>query len=101
MERRWLEQIRAIATRVLAPYDVDLFLFGSRARGEARAASDIDLALDAKGEVPLTVLARLEDEFEQSTVPVEVDLVDLRAAGDALRGKVEREGVRWIASKSA
>jgi uncharacterized protein len=101
IEQRWLEQIRAIAARVLAPYDVDLYLFGSRSRGEARTASDIDLALDPLGEVPLTVFARLEEEFEESTVPVDVDLVDLRAAGDVLRGKVKREGVRWIASKSA
>lgn len=100
-ERRWLEQVRAIATRVLQPYDVDLYLFGSRARGDARVASDIDLALDPRGELPPIVLARLEEEFDESTVPVVVDLVDLREAGETLRAKAKREGIRWIASRSA
>jgi hypothetical protein len=93
--------IRATATRVLEPYDVELFLFGSLARGEGRAASEIDLALEPKREFPLTVLARLEEEFDESNVPVAVDLVDLRSAGDSLRAKVRAEGIRWIASKSA
>lgn len=100
-ERRWLEQVRAIATRILLPYDVDLYLFGSRARGDARVASDIDLGLDPKGEFPSSVLVRLEEEFDESTVPVEVDLVDLRGAGETLRAKARSEGIRWIASRSA
>lgn len=101
IERRWLEQIRAIATRALAPYDVNLYLFGSRARGDAREASDIDLALEPKGEFPPSVLAHLDAQFEESTVPVAVDLVDLRGADEALRSKARQEGIRWIASKSA
>ncbi len=100
-EKRWLEQVRAIATNVLAPYDVDLYLFGSRARGEAKEASDIDLALDARGELPPSVLARLDEQFDESTIPVRVDVVDLRNAGEPLRAKALREGIRWIASKSA
>ncbi|NOT31015.1 MAG: nucleotidyltransferase domain-containing protein [Planctomycetes bacterium] len=100
-ERRWLEQVRAIATEVLAPYDVDLYLFGSRARGEAKEASDIDLALDPRGELRPSVLARLDEQFDESTVPVKVEVVDLRSAGEEFRAKALREGIRWIASKSA
>ena len=101
LQSRWLEQIREIATQILAPYDVDLYLFGSRARGDARLASDIDLAIDPKEDLPLSVLTRLSDEFEESTVPVRVELVDLRSAGATLRAKVLQEGIRWIASRSA
>jgi len=101
VERRWLEEVRAIATRVLASYDVDLYLFGSRVRGDARSASDIDLAVDPKGDLPLDVLVRLEEELEESTVPVNVEVVDLRGAGEALRKRARSEGIRWIASKSA
>lgn len=100
IERRWLQQICGIATRVLAPYDVDLYLVGSRARGEAREASDIDLAIDPKGELPPAVFAELAERFEESTVPVPVELIDLRSAGEPFRAKALREGIRWIASKS-
>ncbi len=100
LETRWLAQVREIATRVLAGQRADLYLFGSRARGDARLASDIDLAVDAP-ELPGSVLAALEQELEESTVPVRVQVVDLRQAGEDLRARVLEEGIRWIASKSA
>jgi hypothetical protein len=100
-EARWLAQVRETATAVLAPYPVDLFLFGSRARGEARLASDIDLALDPHGELPQSVLAELEEKLDETTVPVRVEVVDLRQVSAAFRSKVLDEGVQWIACKSA
>jgi predicted nucleotidyltransferase len=100
-EARWLAQAHDIATRVLAPHDVELYLFGSRARGDARLASDIDLAIEPHGDLPASVLVRLAAELEESTIPVRVELIDLRTAGEQLRAKVRREGIRWIASKSA
>jgi hypothetical protein len=100
-EARWLGLARNITTRLLAPHDVEVYLFGSRARGDARLASDIDLAIEPHGDLPASVLARLADELEESTIPVRVELIDLRVAGERLRESVRREGIRWIASKSA
>lgn len=100
-EARWLTEVRRIATEVLAPLEVDLYLFGSRARGDARMASDIDIALDPRQELSASVLADLEERFEESTVPVRVQIVDLSHAGPQFRARVLEEGVRWIASKSA
>ena len=100
-EARWLGQVKAIASRVLADYDVDVYLFGSRARGSARLASDIDLAIESRNELPAKVMNRLFDELDESTVPVRVDVFDLRHAGPELRAKVMQEGIQWIASQSA
>jgi hypothetical protein len=100
-EARWLGLARDIATRLLAPHDVEVYLFGSRARGDARLASDIDLAIEPRGDLPASVLAKLADELEESTIPVRVELIDLRTAGERLRDSVRRDGIRWIASKSA
>ena len=101
LEARWLAQVRDISVRILAPYDVDLYLFGSRARGDARLASDIDLAVDPRGELPRGALLDLEEALDESTVPVRVEVVDLRFAGRDLRARVHEEGVQWIASASA
>jgi len=81
----------------MTPYDADLYLFGSRARGIPRAASDIDLAIDPHGPLPRSALSSLRELFEESTVPVHVDVLDLRDAGPGLRQRVLREGVRWNA----
>jgi len=50
-------------------------LFGSRAKGNYRLGSDVDLAIMDKG-VNSTTLSRLIWEFEESSLPYNIDLVD-------------------------
>lgn len=61
-----IEEIKSIVVPIAAAYDVDrIYLFGSYARGEANASSDIDLRVDKgrlKGLFALGALyADLED----------------------------------------
>jgi hypothetical protein len=39
--------------------------------------------------------AELQDEIEESTIPYDVDLVNLKTADPALVEEVRREGVKW------
>ena len=82
-----LAQVRAILGAHL-PVDVEVLVFGSRARGGARRFSDLDLAL--KGAVPLdpALLGRLADAFETSTLPWRVDLVDYHRLTPAFLGAI-------------
>jgi predicted nucleotidyltransferase len=68
-------------------------LFGSRARGDARLASDIDLALehDSTDAEWAAFVNRMGDE---APTLLPVDLVDLRRVDAALRERILREGVR-------
>jgi predicted nucleotidyltransferase len=52
-----------------------VFIFGSRATGKFKAGSDIDLAIMDEG-VDEKTLSELLSEFEESTLPYRVDLVD-------------------------
>lgn len=72
-----------------------LLLFGSRARGDARRTSDIDLALSAAEPIPAEEMARLREALEESRVPFRVDLVDCASIPLSLRQAIEREGVAW------
>jgi predicted nucleotidyltransferase len=51
-------------------------LFGSRATGEARRYSDVDIGL-AGEPLAMDALARLTDAFEESDLPYRVDVVNL------------------------
>ena len=73
----------------------EFWLFGSCARGHVRQSSDIDIAILARDDLPLAFFAELEDEIKESTIPYDVDLVDLRHADPALVDEVRREGVKW------
>ena len=96
-----LEQVKGIVSRTLAPTPVDVYLFGSRASGRARATSDIDVAIDAAAPLPRGVLVALRDALEESTIPYRVDVVDLAETDSDFRERIRREGVLWIASGSA
>ncbi len=68
-----------------------LYVFGSRARGDAKAHSDLDLAV--LGEMPLDPLRRFEVQRELSAqLDQDVDLVDLCSASSVLRSEVVNGG---------
>ena len=79
------------AIREAIPGTIAVYLFGSRARGDAGRESDVDLAV--LGPAPLDSLARFE---LQERIAVElhtsVDLVDLRSASAVLRVQVLEHG---------
>jgi predicted nucleotidyltransferase len=68
-----------------------VILFGSRARGNARRSSDIDLAIDAPG-ADSRAWMRWMDALEQRESLVSVDLVVLSEAPESLRAEIAREG---------
>jgi hypothetical protein len=69
---------------------------GCSARARApRQHSDIDIAILPRDELPLGFFAELDAEIEESTIPYDVDLVDLRHADLALVAEIRREGVKW------
>jgi uncharacterized protein len=53
----------------------EVYIFGSRAKGSPRLASDIDLAVMNEGLSPMS-LRQLKADFEDSSLPYTVDLID-------------------------
>jgi len=96
-----LERVKGIIRRVLGHTPVDVYLFGSWARGAQRPTSDIDVAIESAEPLPRALLASLREALEESTIPNRVDIVDLAETDAAFRDQVRREGIRWIASGSA
>ncbi|TSE28210.1 Nucleotidyltransferase domain protein [Tepidimonas thermarum] len=96
LDPRDREAIGRILAPVVRRYGADVWLFGSRARGDARRASDIDVALRAPTPVPPDVLAGVREALEESHIPFRVDLVDYRSAAEGLQRAIDAEGVAWI-----
>jgi predicted nucleotidyltransferase len=80
---------------VLRDHAARVYLFGSSATGEARRASDIDVAIDATDALPSRVLSDLRERLEESAIPFDIDVIDLRRATPEIRASVEREAVVW------
>jgi predicted nucleotidyltransferase len=94
---RYLELVRSIIRSSMGDAHGTVYLFGSRARGNPRPTSDIDLAVAiAAGDRGL--VGRLRENIENSTIPYTVDIIDLDTCGSALADEVKREGVEiWSA----
>lgn len=67
--------------------------FGSRARGEARPTSDIDLAVLARHPIPAEQLFEVAQDLTLQ-LHHDVDLVDPRAASTVMRMQVHSTGQR-------
>lgn len=62
-----------------------VYVFGSRAKGKARQTSDLDLAIDAHRKLTLSEEIALKEAFDESDMPMKVDVVDLNAVSDTFR----------------
>ena len=48
-----------------------------------------------RDDLPGSFFTELADTIEESTIPYDVDLVDLREVGSAFREEVLRTGIKW------
>ncbi len=71
-------------------------LYGSRAKGNYRLGSDIDLTLIGRDDLTLNVLYRIMDELDDLLLPYMIDLSILNAIEDEeLVGHIRRAGVKF------
>jgi len=83
----------AVAVILAADPDaVAVYLFGSRARGDARAESDMDLAVLSSAPFDPVACFDLQERIAER-LRASVDLVDLRTASTVLRVQVLEHGV--------
>ncbi|MEA3507881.1 MAG: nucleotidyltransferase domain-containing protein [Synergistota bacterium] len=91
-----LSEAKKIALDSVKDLPVKVFLFGSRARGNNRPFSDIDIALEHEnGALSPALLALLRERFEESLIPFMVDLVDLGVASEVFNNAVKEEAIQW------
>lgn len=84
-----LEMIRSVLTR--HPEVASAILFGSRAKGIHREASDIDLALE--GNISALQAAAIEAELEELSLPQTFDICVIGRAPESVREHIARVGV--------
>ncbi len=85
--------LRELLQATLPPH-TPVFLFGSRARGDARWNSDFDIWIDA--DIDSSTLSRLGDLVEESFVPFQVDFVTTSQLTGHFGEEVRKEAKRWI-----
>ena len=86
-----LALVRSILQRHVP--DESIYVFGSRATGRTRYLSDLDLLLDRQQPLDRKVIRDLLEAFDESDLPIEVDVVDLSTVTDTFRARVMSERI--------
>ena len=94
---RYQDQMIDVFARAVPAKKFQVYLFGSRARGDEEEGSDADLAISGT-EIDRCDLSLIREQWEYSTIPVMLDLVDLKDINSALTEQVEKEKVLLWAS---
>ena len=81
--------------RILAEHvpECEVRAFGSRATWTAKDYSDLDLAVVGKGPLGWRTLGRLKESFEESNLPMRVDVLDWHAITESFHREIERDYV--------
>ena len=67
-----------------------IYLFGSRTKGTSRKYSDIDIALDCPN-LNENILLKIKNDFENSTLPYEVDVLDLNNISETFKQHIKQD----------
>ncbi len=78
-----------------------VWVFGSRTTGHARRRSDLDLAIGGAEPLTLRQRALLTDDFDESDLPVTVDVVDVNAISPEFKERIERDFILLYAGTAA
>ena len=75
LDIKYINFIKKDISKYLSNFEI--YLFGSRAKGTARKYSDIDIAI-LSDELTSDIKIKLEANFENSTLPYKIDIIDLK-----------------------
>ena len=70
---------------------VQVLVFGSRARGNFKKYSDLDLALDSKSPINPRDLSIIRENFSQSRLPFKIDLVELTRLDSDFKTEISKD----------
>lgn len=88
---RCLATVKAILAKHVPGREVRAF--GSRATWTARDHSDLDIAVVGHGKLNPHLIAALREAFEDSDLPMRVDVLDWHEVADGFREEIERRQV--------
>ena len=92
LEDRHLDFVLSVLKRNISDVDAKFYVFGSRAKGTNKKYSDIDIAMDLNGKkLDTSILGKILIEFQDSTLPYEVDVVDLNSIDEDFRNLIKKD----------
>ncbi len=75
------------------PVQTRVFVFGSRAKNQARRGYDLDLAIDIGTKLSLDLTPSLSLDFEESALPFNIDILDICSTSPTFLSIIEQDNM--------
>ena len=85
--QKWLKDIKEVLARHIP--DVEVRAFGSRVTGKAKKYSDLDLVVMTRSPLDAKTMAFLKNAFEESNLPIKVDIIEWATISDSFKRIIE------------
>ncbi len=84
-----------IVCEILKTYasDYTVWAFGSRVKGNVKKYSDLDLAIMTQQPLSFSKMAILKEAFDESDLPIRVDVVDWAETSEAFQKIIEMDKI--------
>lgn len=94
-ENKCLSEIKKVVTDSLRTEMVKIFLFGSRARKDGHATSDIDIGILPYAKFNERKLTLLREKIENLNFPYKIEIVNLAETSEDFKKEALKEAVVW------
>ena len=75
---------------------INILLYGSRIQGKSHEGSDVDIALQTLDHsfIPLSKIARLKEELEDSSIPLIIDIHDYYRLPESFQKEINHHALK-------
>lgn len=99
-ENEWLKMLHDIIFKHIESERYAIFVYGSRASHTAVRSSDFDIGIWGDDPVPISILARIHDEIDDSDIPFHYDVVDFSRVDESFKSIALQHIIQWNQSIS-
>lgn len=71
-----------------------IYIFGSRAIGNAKENSDFDIGILSREKISFNLLGRIEDEIDELPTLKSIDIIDINRTSPEFKDIVLKDGIR-------
>ena len=94
-KNKYLEELKNLVLEILKDEKVKIILFGSRARGDNNAVSDVDIGLMPYGKIDKKKVILLKEKIEDLNIPYKVELVNFSEVSQDFRKEAAKGAIVW------
>ena len=95
MENKFLLQLKMLILHELEKENVEVVLFGSRARKDNNKTSDVDVGILPHGVFDEKKLVFLKEKVEELNIPYKIELIDFREVSEDFKTLALKDAVVW------